>query len=70
MNDLIILEGIVKSQIKGDDFKVFIKEYDKEVICRLSGKMRQNKIKVFLGDTVVCEFTPYNLDLGRIIYRK
>lgn len=36
----------------------------------ISGKMRQNDIKILLGDTVEVEFSPYDLNKGRIIRRR
>ena len=40
------------------------------VKAHVSGKMQMNVIRVFLGDTVVVELSPYDLTRGRIIYRK
>lgn len=40
------------------------------MICTLSGKMRQNKIRVLLGDQVDIEFTPYDYERGRITRRQ
>ncbi len=34
----------------------------------ISGKMRQNYIKVAEGDKVVLEVSPYDLTIGRIVY--
>jgi translation initiation factor IF-1 len=39
------------------------------VLCKLSGKMRENRIRVLLGDCVECEVSPYDLSKGRIIHR-
>ncbi len=41
-----------------------------EAICVASGRMRRNFIRVVVGDKVVCEFSPYDLTRGRIIYRE
>ena len=40
------------------------------VIGYISGKMRQNDIKILLGDTVEIEFSPYDLSKGRITRRR
>jgi len=32
--------------------------------------MRKHFIKVVVGDRVVVEFTPYDLNRGRIVYRE
>jgi translation initiation factor IF-1 len=39
-------------------------------LCYLSGKMRKNYIKILPGDRVRIEVTPYDINRGRIIYRK
>jgi len=40
-----------------------------EIIAKLSGKMRVNKIMLIPGDKVKVEITPYDLTKGRIMYR-
>ena len=40
------------------------------VIGYISGRMRQNDIKILLGDTVEIEFSPYDLTKGRIVRRR
>lgn len=40
------------------------------IIGYISGKMRQNDIKILLGDTVEVEFSPYDLTKGRITRRR
>jgi len=39
-------------------------------LCYLSGKMRKNYIKILPGDKVKIEMTHYDLNKGRIVYRK
>ena len=39
------------------------------VLTHISGKMRKNYIRILTGDTVIVEFTPYDLTKGRIIKR-
>jgi translation initiation factor IF-1 len=39
------------------------------LLCHLSGKMRMNYIKVFPGDKVKVEVTPYDETKGRIILK-
>ena len=40
-----------------------------EVLAYLSGKMRQNYIRVLEGDRVKVELSPYDLSRGRVTYR-
>lgn len=39
------------------------------VTCQPSGKIRQNKINIVVGDRVKVEMSPYDLTRGRIMYR-
>ena len=39
------------------------------VLAYLSGKMRKFYIRVYLGDKVKVEMSPYDLTRGRITYR-
>jgi translation initiation factor IF-1 len=41
-----------------------------DILCQLSGKMRTHNIKVVEGDKVDVELDPYDMQKGRIIYRK
>ena len=39
------------------------------VLCSISGKMKKNYIKIYIGDDVDIELSPYDLSRGRITYR-
>ena len=39
------------------------------VLCTLSGKLRQNHIRILEGDRVKIECSPYDLSRGRVTYR-
>ena len=65
---VIRAEGVVEEALPGAVFRV--KTYDgKEVLGHLSGKIRMNHIKIFPGDKVVMEMTPYDDKRGRITRR-
>lgn len=68
-NDVIEVEGKVIEVLPNYEFKVEL-ENKHTVIVRVSGKIRMNKIRILLGDTVVIEMSPYDLTRGRITYRK
>jgi translation initiation factor IF-1 len=68
-DDIINVMGEVVDVLPGTTFRVKLDDIDKEIICYLSGKMRQFKIKVLLGDKVEIEMSPYDMDKGRIIHR-
>ncbi len=40
-----------------------------KVLAHISGKMRQNYIRILPADKVIVELSPYDLTRGRIIYR-
>ena len=40
------------------------------VTCTLSGRLRQNFIRVLLNDQVTIEVSPYDVTNGKITYRK
>jgi translation initiation factor IF-1 len=40
------------------------------VLATISGKMRQNYIRIIPEDIVTVELSPYDLTRGRIVYRK
>lgn len=41
-----------------------------EALCHISGRMRKHYIRILAGDRVIVEFSPYDLERGRIIYRE
>ena len=67
-DDVIETEGVVVEAMPGANFKVKLMN-GHIVMAYLSGKLRQNNIKVFEGDTVKMEMSPYDLTKGRIVWR-
>lgn len=65
----IKLEGTVEEVLPNAMFRVRMPT-ENLVIGYISGRMRQNDIKILLGDTVEIEFSPYDLSKGRIVRRK
>ena len=66
--DIIELEGVVLKTLPNATFKVKL-ENDHEVLAHISGKMRMHYIKILPGDKVTVQFSPYDLNRGRIVYR-
>ena len=52
-----------------DIFRVRVDGTDQVVTAKLSGKMRQNKIDLQVGDRVKLEVSPYDTSMGRITFR-
>ena len=67
-SDKFEIEGTVNKIIKGGKCLVTI-ENGNEITCTLSGKLRQNKIRVLIGDTVTVAMSPYDLSKGIITWR-
>lgn len=66
-DDKLEFEGEVIDSSKSQ-FKVKINE-TVIVLCTLSGKIRQNSIRILTGDKVRIEVSPYDTTKGRIVHR-
>lgn len=64
----IEFEGTVLESLPNATFRVELDNGHK-VLAHISGKMRMHFIKILPGDKVTVEFSPYDLNRGRIIYR-
>ena len=64
------MEGLVTEVLPNTMFRVQVDGTENIVLGGLSGRMRQNNIKVLLGDRVEIEFSPYDVSRGRIVRRK
>jgi translation initiation factor IF-1 len=62
------LEGTITDVLPNQTFKVLL-ENEHIVVCYTSGRLRQNRIRLVLGDAVKIEMTPYDMTKGRITYR-
>jgi translation initiation factor IF-1 len=65
----ITMKGVVEEVLPNATFRVVLDETEHKIIAYLGGKLRQNNIKVLLGDSVELEMSPYDLSRGRITYR-
>lgn len=67
----IEVEGVIVEALPNAMFRVEIQvgEQKKLVLAHVSGKMRQNYIRILPGDRVLVELSPYDLERGRIRYR-
>jgi len=68
-SDVIEVVGSVIDVLPNSTFKVKLETNDHMVLCYLSGRLKQHKIKIVLGDTVRIEMSPYDLARGRISFR-
>ena len=67
-DDLIEIDGIIEEVFPGGSFLVKT-DIGTLVTAHLAGKLRQNKIRVVLGDRVRVAVTPYDLTKGRLVFR-
>jgi len=67
--DQISSDGIVNEVLPNAMFRVQLSQ-GPMILGHISGKMRQNKIQILLGDRVKVELSPYDLTKGRIVYRE
>lgn len=64
----IELMGSVKQVLSGAMFRVALPN-GHEVLAHISGKMRENVIRIAVGDRGSSEMSPYDLNKARITYR-
>lgn len=67
--DIIKFEGDIVDVMPNAMFKVKI-ETGHTILAHISGKMRQNQIRILMGDKVELEMSLYDLTRGRIVRRK
>ena len=72
--DVIEIEGTVVEKLPKDkkfdtDGNRLELENGHRVLAHISGKLRQNFIRILPGDKVTLELSPYDLSKGRIIWR-
>jgi translation initiation factor IF-1 len=67
--DQISSDGIVEEVLPNAMFRVKLSQ-GPTILGHISGKMRQNKIQILMGDRVRIELSPYDLTKGRIVYRE
>jgi translation initiation factor IF-1 len=67
--ETIKMEGKVEELLPNMNFSVIL-ENGMRVIAHLSGKMRMRNIRVYAGDSVTIEMSPYDLTKARIVYRQ
>ena len=67
-SDVIEIEGKVVEALPNAMFSVELPN-GPIVMAHISGKMRMNFIRIYPGDRVTIELSPYDLTRGRITWR-
>jgi len=68
-DNMIEMMGVVEEALPNPMFRVRL-ETGALVLGHISGKIRQNKIQILLGDRVRTEMSVYDLTKCRIIFRE
>lgn len=68
-SDAIEMTGTVVEVLPNAFFRVKL-ENEHIVLAHVAGKMRKFFIKIIQGDTVTVQLSPYDLDRGRITFRR
>lgn len=67
-NNIIKAKGVIIESLPNTTFKVKLEDGN-IIFAHMSGRMRQNKIRVLTGDKVEIEISAYDKTKGRIVYR-
>ena len=68
VEEKIAVDGEVTEALPNLMFRVEL-DNGHQVLGKMAGKMRRNRIRVLPGDRVRVEVSPYDLTRGRIVYR-
>ena len=61
-------DGEVTEALPNTMFRVTLKD-GRKILSILKGRLRRRYVRVFPGDKVKVEMTPYDKERGRIIYK-
>src|ERR1700750_3098887 len=66
--DMLEFDGMVTEVLPDGNFRVKL-DNDHEILAYTAGKMRKFRIRTGVGDRVIVEMSPYDLQRGRITFR-
>lgn len=66
--DIVEIDGTVAAALPNTMFRVELGD-GRTVLATLRGKMRRAYVRIFPGDRVKVEMTPYDEQRGRIVYK-
>jgi translation initiation factor IF-1 len=66
--NVVIVEGNVSAALPNTMFRVTLTD-GRSILTTLTGKMRRNYVRIFPGDRVKVEMTPYDEARGRIVFK-
>lgn len=65
---VIEVDGTVSQALPNTMFRIELTD-GKLILATLKGKMRKAYVRIFPGDRVKVEMTPYDENRGRIVYK-
>lgn len=65
---VIEVDGTVSQALPNTMFRIELAD-GKLILATLKGKMRRAYVRIFPGDRVKVEMTPYDENRGRIVYK-
>lgn len=66
--EAIKMSGVVEEVLPNAMFRVKL-DNGFVITTTLGGRLRQNNIRILLGDKVDVEMSPYDMTRGRVVYR-
>lgn len=66
--DVLEFEGKVLQALPNTMFRVELND-GRTILATLKGKMRRAYVRIFPGDRIKVEMTPYDEDKGRIVFK-
>lgn len=66
--DVVEIDGVVSAALPNTMFRVELVD-GRVILTTLTGRMRKNYIRIFPGDKVKVEMTPYDEGRGRIVFK-
>ena len=66
--EMLEFNGVVTEVLPDGNFRVKL-DNEHEILTYIAGKMRKFRIRIGVGDQVVVEMSPYDLERGRISFR-
>ena len=66
--ELLEFDGTVTEVLPDGNYRVKL-DNEHQLLAYMSGKMRKFRIRTGVGDRVIVEVSPYDLDRGRINFR-
>lgn len=65
---VILFDGQISKSLPNTMFRVVLSD-GREILATLKGKMRRAYVRIFPGDKVKIEMTPFDEQRGRIVYK-